>query len=180
MQGSHSVDLDNRAVVVQAGEGGLFMARTKPIGIYGPHRLILTYMMAANVHDYHPQVIYKSPHHFDKLVILIRGCRDEEEGVCVWEGEAECTRRSEPELRDRWCATNTLVYHSYYPHDYANKKRTVCIDVNPRGDRRFMEFGARVNCNNPNGCNLHNIGATSVMFSQRFEPGTCEYFQAHD
>lgn len=105
----------------------------------GPHRLILTYMMAANVHDYHPQVIYKSPHHFDKLVIQIRGCRDEEEGVCVWEGEAECTRRSEPELRDRWCATNTLVYHSYYPHDYANKKRTVCIDVNPRGDRRFME-----------------------------------------
>lgn len=105
--------------------------------------MILTYIMAANVHDYEPQIVFWKPHDFDTMEIMFRGCRDRADGVCAFENEAECSRLSEQDRQDRWCTEKKFVHYAYYPHDYANKKRVVCIDVSPQGERRFMEVSVQ-------------------------------------
>ncbi|XP_034330888.2 uncharacterized protein [Magallana gigas] len=177
MHGPHTINEHSGAFSVETAKDGVFIGRTNPVMIFKPRRLILTYIMAANVHDYEPQIVFWKPHDFDTMEIMFRGCRDRADGVCAFENEAECSRLSEQDRQDRWCTEKKFVHYAYYPHDYANKKRVVCIDVSPQGERRFMEFGVRTKCNNPRGCNLHGTGSTSIKFSLKLELGTCQYFE---
>ncbi|XP_061171775.1 uncharacterized protein LOC133181258 [Saccostrea echinata] len=162
-----------RTIGFESAKDGTFLATTKPIFVAQPFRLILTYTLAANLLNYHPKVIYYSPYDFDSLEVLLRACTQEKDGFCMFKEQKECKK---PSSGYNVCSYKKIDYYAYYPRNYSDKKRVVCIDIRPFQGKRFMEFGVKASCNNPKGCSAYNIGATTIKYSIRFEPGTCEHF----
>ncbi|XP_062591388.1 uncharacterized protein LOC134252859 [Saccostrea cucullata] len=173
MQGQAHLNEISRSIAFESAKGGIFLATTKPIFIAQPFRLILTYTLAANLLNYHPKVIYYSPYDFDALELLLRACSEDKDGFCMFREQKYCTK---PSPRSNMCSYKKMDYYAYYPRNYSDKKRVVCIDIRPFRGKRFIEIGVKASCNNPNGCSLYKIGATTIRFSIKVEPGTCENF----